>query len=210
MADPVAWWGAVTGSVAAAVALRREIVASRIRVGIEHRLNMTLNRETRELTGAWLTVRVVNRGGRTVSVERLGVEWIHTWQEGRELHIDMVPRIAEISLGGAFLELRPNAPSQRASTPLGPLLAEGVDPFETELWAWAHTADGREWRGPAHPVVIPGSPPPPGLTWERLRECFERLRNEATRTAPPQLERKFLVLALEEPAFTESGQDPAG
>jgi hypothetical protein len=206
MADPVAWWGAVTGSVAVAVAVRREVVVSRVRVGIEHRLNMTIDRETLELSGAWLTLRVVNRGGRVVSIERLGVEWIRHWEEGRAIHIDVVPVVAEIALSGAFLELRPNAPSQRVSTPLGPLLAQGVDPFEDDLWSWGHTADGREWRGPPHPIVLP-VPPPPGLSWDRVREGFLRLQEEAEAVAPPQLDRKFVVLAPEVPRLIEPDEE---
>ena len=199
MADPVAWWGAITGSVAAAISLRREIVISRVRVAIEHRLNMTINRQTRELTGAWLTIRVVNSGGRVVSVERVGLEWFRSWEEGHALHGEMASTVAEIALDGGFMELRPNAPSQRVSTPLGPLLAEGVDPFDEPLWAWGHTSDGREWRGPPHPIVLPGVPPPPGVTWDSVRAGFARLREEAEAIGQPHPERRFLVLAREEP-----------
>jgi len=83
----VAYWGAVTGTLGAAIAIRREIHLSRMRVGIDHRLNMTINRETGELTGAWLSVRLWNTGGRTFSIERVGVEWLHEWREGNAIHI---------------------------------------------------------------------------------------------------------------------------
>lgn len=64
MADPLAILGATTGTLGFAIAARREYYANRTRVAVEHGINLNMSREQPgEMLGAWLLVRVRNRGG---------------------------------------------------------------------------------------------------------------------------------------------------
>jgi hypothetical protein len=195
--DPVALWGAITGT-AVIISGRRELHGSRTRVGIDHRLFFILNRDKPgTVRAAWVGVRLWNKGGRAFTVERIGFQWLASWQEGSSLHLDMTPTIAEIALDGEKIELAPNGPSQTVSTPLGSAFAAGLDPFSDLIVAWAHTTDGTEWTGPMHPVVLTAAPPPPGMTFDQLRDQLNLLRQQAGDI--DQLSSRFLVFGREEP-----------
>jgi hypothetical protein len=177
MAGTIAIWGAVTGSFGLALAARREYVAGRTRLAIEHGIHLQMSRETRgEILNAWLLVRVWNNGGRPLAVERVGLHFFRSWEEENAIHVDVHPSYIEFALQGQAIELAPNGPSHRLYTPLGPLLKIGIDPIDEPVWAWARTTNGREWTDRMHPIL---QLPPPGSTPEQVGAGLRRLRDEA-------------------------------
>ena len=77
MSDPLAVWGAVTGSVATSVLVAHEFRARRVPVAVEHGVNLYMSRENPgEIISGWLLIRVWNRGGRDATVEQVGLAWL--------------------------------------------------------------------------------------------------------------------------------------
>jgi len=178
--------GAITGTAAAAAAIGREIYASRVRLAVSHSINLNMSRlEPGEILGAWLLVGLWNRGRRSVTVERAGLEFFYQWQEGTALHMYDRPSHVEFALGGRAIELSPDGPRHRLYTPLGPLLAIGIDPIFEPVWAWAHTTNGRKWTGPSAPIL---RYMPPRATPEQVEAGLQRLRDASeppTGSDPP-------------------------
>lgn len=181
MPDAVSWWGAATGSLATAIAVRRERIARRVRVRVDHGWRYLLtDGEPPELEDMLVYVMVTNTGGRNVPVQHVGWEWFvdsgeRTRSGGTVWHV----RRAEVPLLDPVL-LEPDGVPLKEQVFVGQLL-HLVDPFDTPVRPIAFTGGGHdEWRGPIGPLA---QRVPARLDRARVRERFAELRTHAT---PPR------------------------
>lgn len=201
--DPLAVWGAVTGSIAVIIALRREFFVTRKRLALAPGVNYNVSRTTPgEVTHGWASVALLNRGGRPLAVERVGFEWFAPDSERTaELEdpdqegLHLWERNAAIPLEEP-IELPVDGPTRNVYTPLGPLIACGLNPT-APIRAFAVTAGGRWWHSPLQPLV---TRVPPGSTAEQLTEGLKRLVDDAE---PPPKANGLIWLSREEPFLPE-------
>jgi hypothetical protein len=206
MPEPLAIWGAVTGTLGTAIATRREVVSRRRRLAVAPGVNLTISRdEPRQLLAAWALVNAWNTGGRLLAVEHLGFRYFAPHGEigtDRE-SVEMCEHRAEIALEAPW-ELVVDGPSRKIYTPLGPMLAIGINPF-TPVEAFAITTGGREWFSPPQPLI---APPPPGIEPESFLRGLKDLA-EAAEAAPSA--GHIVFLAADEPRlFSNDQQELAG
>jgi hypothetical protein len=182
MPEPLAVWGAVTGTVGLLVAVRREVIMNRRRVRVDHGWRYVLtNEDPPGLRDMWIYVMVTNTGRRDIAVEHVGWEW-----PAHHETLDSGQRIfnayrAELPLEEPVLLKADGAPVKFA-TPVGPLLALGLDPLTDDIWPVAFTDGGNTgWRGPMGCLA---QNPPPKIVADRLRADLQRLAREAE---PPSL-----------------------
>jgi hypothetical protein len=171
VADPLAFWGAITGTVATIISVRREFVLNRTRLGVQHGVHFLVRPDSQSVQDAWLTIRVWNDGGRPLTVERVGVKYFPTWVEGQGLHINAAGGLAEIDLQGVPVELAPGGPSRKLYAPLRGLLQAGIEVLKEPVYSWARTSEGNEWEGGIHPVV-------PDRVADHFRQPFEKLQEQ--------------------------------
>ena len=186
MVDPLAVYGALTGTVGLGIGVRREVLASRRRLVVEAGSNFTLSRtDPARVALAWWIVAVRNPGGRALAVERIGMECV----AGGE------PRVAEVNLDEP-IELPVDGPQRKVYTPLGPILAAGVVPFST-VRPFAVTTGGKWWYAEPRPLVMLV---PPGVVPEHFAENLGKLM-EASEPAP--LHGQMMFLAPDQPRLIE-------
>lgn len=175
MVDPIAVWGAATGSIGAGIALRQELIARRKRLAVRPGINYNVSRRepVGAVTHAWAFVQFWNTGNRPLGVERTGFRYfIETDIGGGVRALQEV--WAEIHLKEPIV-LAVDGPSAKVHTPLGPMLAAGIDPF-SDVEAYVMTAGDREWLAPPQPLIQGLMPPmTPDLLWQGLT----RLKDEA-------------------------------
>jgi hypothetical protein len=141
---------------------------------------------------AWLVIRIWNRGGQPLTVERIGLKYFPTWIEGQDLHIDAAGGLAEIELQGVPIELTPGGPSRRLYAPLRGLSQAGINVLGDPMWAWARTSDGKEWDGDPHPAV-------PARVPDRVRDPIRQYQNEIGVPKAPAM--VYVSLSNEGPPF---------
>jgi hypothetical protein len=179
MPDPIALWGAVTGTTAVAIAVRREMISNRRRIRVDHGWQYILTEaDPPRLEDMAIYVMVQNTGGRDISVEHVGWEWPvyrETLDTGQRVHD---AHRAEIPLEDSIL-LKPDGAPVKIRTMAGPLL-HLIDPLETPVWPVAFTHGGNTpWRGAIGPLA---QHLPFVLDPYQARADFERLR---ARSEPP-------------------------
>jgi hypothetical protein len=187
MPDAVAWWGAVTGSVATALVVHQEMRARRIRVRVDHGWRYLLtNDDPPQMEDMLVYIMVTNTGGRSVPLQHVGWEWLvdsgeRTTEGGRIWHAHR----AEVPLEKPVL-LEPDGIPHKEQVLIGQLL-HLVDPFDTEVWPAAFTGGGNdEWRGPVGPLA---QNVPAGWREPDLRARFDELKHAAR---PPTTSREGL------------------
>lgn len=117
-----------------------------------------------------------NTGGRSLAVERVGFRfYVDEPAPGRPIE-----RVAYIHMDQP-IEAKVDGPSHQVYTPLGPMLAAGIDPFDL-LEAFAITTGGKEWAAPMQPLIFSL---PPGLSAEEFSNDLVGLREAADR--PPMV-----------------------
>lgn len=159
MPDPLAIWGAVTGTVGLGLALRREVISNRRGVRVDHGWRYALTEEQPpDLLDMKIYVMVTNIGRRDIAVEHVGWEWpvyVKTDDAGQRI---FDAHRAELPLAEPIL-LKPDGAPVKLETFVGPLLALGLDALEDEVWPVAFTDGGNVgWRGV--PGVLAQNPPP--------------------------------------------------
>lgn len=181
LTDPIAIWGALTGSVGAGVALGREMVSRRKRLAVRPGVNYNISRRDPigAVTHAWAFVQFWNTGGRPIAVERAGFKYYVSTDLGDGV-MGLKETWAEIAISKP-IELPVDGPSAKVHTPLGPMLAAGIDPV-SDVYAYAITAGDREWEGSPQPLVQSLLPP---MTPELLLDGLEALTLEAE--LPPKI-----------------------
>lgn len=171
MADPIAIWGAVTGTIGAAVALGREATQRRRRLAVRLGLHLNVSRtEPGTVTLAWAVVEFWNTGGRPLSVEHAGFRYFTLYEDGSPRNEYRM----EVPLGSP-VELPVDGPSRKVTTPIGPMLKAGLDPL-SPVQAFAVTTGDLEWFGPPEPLV---RAVPPFSTLERLMGDLAKLAEAA-------------------------------
>jgi hypothetical protein len=179
MVDPVAIWGALTGTAGAGIAVRREALTGRRRLTVQSSLRIITSRLEPDLghvLAAFACVGFWNTGGRSLAIERVGFRFfVDDPAPGQPFM-----RVAYVHLDQP-IEAGVDGPSHQVFTPLGPMLAAGIDPFGV-LEAIAVTTGGKEWQAPMQPLVFSL---PPGLSAEEFSKDLVRLREEADR--PPMV-----------------------
>jgi hypothetical protein len=186
--EPVAIWGALTGTAGMAIAGRRELLGSRRRLAVRPSLRLITSRlePVGEIVAGYACISVWNIGGRPLAVERLGFR---------------IPLPAN-EIGGPFelralialespIEAAVDGQSHQVFTPLGPMLAAGIDPFDL-LEAFAVTTGDRDWAAPLQPLIFSR---PPGMSAELLQRGLERLREGAER--PPRVGDQIALTSAE-------------
>lgn len=174
--DFLAFWGALSGTVGAGVALRREWLARRLDLALAPGINFTTSRVTPvgAIVNGWACVALWNKGGRPLAVERAGFRYLASVKGTDEIQ----EMRAAILLEGPT-EAAVDGPTKKLYTPLGPLLAAGVNPFDA-LEAFATTTGGKEWFSPLQPLI---QSIPPVMSVDLLRDGLQRLRDDAEK--PP-------------------------
>ena len=107
---------------------------------------------------------------------------------------------AEILLKAA-IEAKVDGPSHKIYTPLGPMLAAGINPF-APVEAFAVTSGEREWSAPAQPLIYAL---PPMTDNAQLGKGLARLRDVAE---PPPIVGEQIALKQELPVLP--GEDVEG
>lgn len=177
--DSLAIWGALTGTAGAGIAIRRELLTGRRRLAVRSSVRLITSRLEPDLghvLAAFACIDFWNTGGRSLAVERVGFRfYVDAPAPGQP-----IMRVASIQLGKP-IEASVDGPSHQIFTPLGPMLAAGIEPFDL-LEAFAVTTGGKEWSAPMQPLVFSL---PPGLSAEEFSNDLVRLRDEADR--PPMV-----------------------
>jgi len=189
MVDPIALWGALTGTTGLGVAVRREFMASRRRLRVERGWHFATSKDGDEIIDVWVYVMAWNTGGRALSLEHCGFSWlsegdVKTFERQQGLKMDPGARLwnehrAEINmLGVDAIEVSPDGPTVKVMTRIGPLLALGLDPLGDDVAPFVVTAAERYWWGRPGPLLprIPAD-----VSREHVAEALARIRDEAER-----------------------------
>ena len=176
MLDPVALWGAITGTLASIVTIRREMRdvrrarAEQPSLKVEHGAHFRTSTERPgEIEGVWLEITLLNTGGRPIPIEAIVVR-----------HHD--DRAAPIALQRATVML-PDTPTVHLYVPLAALLAAGFDPVQHPLTVAAKSSDGARWASSLHLMM---SNPPRGTTAEQFYGGISRLLDGTDRALSPR------------------------
>lgn len=200
MADFLAVWGAVTGTIGTAVAFRREAIARRRRLAIRHGVHFNVRRDVPgHVNLAWALVSVWNTGGRPLSVEHVGFRYFVIRDESDAP--ETVEHRAEIALDHP-IELAVDGPSERVGTPLGELMKAGVD-TRSPIQAFAVTTGEKEWFGTPKPLVEPEQAITIGSTPDRLIEDLNKLA-ETSELPAATLGGTLIALKREAPYLPET------
>jgi hypothetical protein len=185
--DPLALWGAITGTAGLGITLRREVSGTRRRISVERGWQyLFVGDEAGErLRDVWVYVMAWNTGSRPVHIEHCGWEWLEPGppELADEVGVDLGPentvwvnRRVEIALNGETLEVVPDGPSVKVWTRIKPLLALGIDPTATPVRPFVVTVPEAYWWGSEGPLL---ARPPQGRPIEVVEEQLARLALEA-------------------------------
>lgn len=180
--DPLAVWGAATGTAGAGLAVRREYLAGRrnLAVGFGTHLNVSRVEPVGEITHGWACIAFWNKGGRALAVERADF----TFSRGEEAHRGSIIELRQIRakiILDAPIELPVDSPTRKIYTPLAPMLAAGIDPFSM-IRAILTTTGGKEWLSPLLPLI---QSVPPNVSRGQLSKGLEELKARAE--VPPRV-----------------------
>jgi len=195
--DVLAILGAVAGVIGVLVAVRREYLSNRRRLAIAPGVNFTTSRV--EPVGfirlGWACVAFWNTGGRSLSVERVGFQFLAIDKSSGE------PRVMRAMLQlDRPIEAAVDGATHKVYTPLGPMLVAGISPFDY-VEALAITTGGREWVGPPQPLI---ASIPPVASVEVFKEGLEALRGSSE---SPPIVGDEISLRVEEPYLVDSPPD---
>jgi hypothetical protein len=143
----------------------------------------------------WAFVALWNTGGRPLAVERAGFQYLAVVKGAEELRV-----MRAMVVFDAPIEAAVDGPTYKLYTPLGPMLAAGINPFDL-VEAVAITTGGREWLSPPQPLI---KLIPPVASAERFREGLENLRDSSE--APPVVGNE-LALHVEQPYLMDEPVD---
>jgi hypothetical protein len=174
MPDPIAIWGAVTGTAGLGLATWRERRSWRRSLRVERgwQYVYTKNGGTEQLKDVWVSAMAWNTGHRPLSIEHVGFEFIvpRSREQLAEVGVKVDPGDRptwinirfEIALNGETIEVVPDGPSVKVWTRIGPILDAGVDPTTTLARSFVVTVPETYWwseEGPLLPVPPQGRDP---------------------------------------------------
>lgn len=197
--DPIAAWGAATGSIACAFTARREILSRRIRLRVDHGWRYLFEKDTEAFSDLHVYVMVQNTGGRNVAVMHAGWVWEEIWIDDSGEQVVALRR-AELPLEEPIL-VEPDGVPPKIDVPVGQLL-HLVDPLNQAVRPVVFSQqNGREV-----PVFGPSGPlakdPPPAMSEDDLRRRFGELKEKAI---PPRGLTSELVVGLDPPWIDRTG-----
>lgn len=188
MAEPIAVWGAVTGTLGLGITAWREISGNKKSVRVHHGWQFVYGNDDR-MTDIWFYVMVHNDGRRPVHIEHLGFNFIVDAPEDIKEQVKDMPDTYipdgpalkhemrfEIALNGETLEVLPDGPSVKVLTQGKPILATGIDPLTTPMSPFAVSVPERYWWGPESPL-LPRLPT--GYTAEESASSIQRIAEES-------------------------------
>jgi hypothetical protein len=187
--DPIAVWGAITGTTGLGLTLWRERRSRKRSLRVAHGWQFVYD-ENEELIDIWVSVMAWNTSHRPAHIEHVGFEAIVEGDPELAAHAGIeVPqdqhlvtnRRFEIALAGETLEVVPDGPSVKIWTRLFPICSHGIDPTLTPIRPYVVTVPETYWWGPMSPLL---PQPPPGKT---LKEAGQELARAAVRHAGAQV-----------------------
>jgi hypothetical protein len=202
MANALAIWGAVTGTIgtltgvgALARGIWREHRDSKLKLEVTHGWQFSF-KEDRSIRDVWVCVTLYNRGRRPVHVQYVGFEapvvGDRSMAEERGLELGDGRRVwtnlrLEIALGDEAVEVAPDGPRVRIWTRLAPICRYGIDPTMTDFAAFAVTYHEIYWW--ERPLPLLPEPVQPYRTVEEMGEAvahffLEDLGDEEMAPAP--------------------------
>jgi hypothetical protein len=180
------------------IAGRREYLTGRRRLAVAPGVNLTTSRV--EPVGlvqlGWACVAFWNTGGRPLAVERAGFQYLALQKDTGE------PCVMRAMINiGTPIEAAVDGPTKKVYTPLGPMLAAGIHPFDL-VEAIAITTGGREWCSPPQPLM---KSVPSVSTAKQLSQGLEQLRESAEQ---PPVVGSEVGLHREDPYLLDEPPDP--
>jgi hypothetical protein len=196
--DVLALCGVLAGTAGAGISVHREYLAKRrnLAVGLGAHFNTSRIDPVGEITHGWACIASWNKGGRPLAIERAEFQVRVGATAVRDGAVEPRQVRAQILLGSP-IEMAVDSPTQKIYTPLGPMLAAGINPF-SPIHAVVTTTGGRKWLSPAIPLI---QSIPPNISPAQLKAGLERLRMNTDR--PPVLGDE-IALKREEPFLPET------
>jgi hypothetical protein len=152
MADGIAVWGAITGTIGMLTGLGnlartawRDRKDNRRELEVTHGWQYAYNQDD-ELLDVWVCVTMFNRGRKPLHVQYVGFEAMVIGDRGLAEQVGVglpeennvwVNQRFEIALNDEVLEVAPDGPPHRAWTRLPPICHYAIDPTETPVRAYA-------------------------------------------------------------------------
>jgi hypothetical protein len=152
--DPIAWWGAVIGTGGFAIAVRREVLARRVRVQVDHGWRyFSTDDAPPQFHDLIVYVMVTNTGGRNVIVQHVGWEFLvdtgDVTPDGGKV---LLACRAEVPLEEPVV-VEPDGIPLKVEARIGQL-AHLIDPIDGPARPVAFTGGGGvRWEGPAGPLA---------------------------------------------------------
>lgn len=165
MPDPLAIWGAVTGTAGLGIALRQEIWSSRRSLRVERGWQYVFKHpegKSPVLEDVYVYVMAWNTGRRPLHIEYAGFDFLVpgprelATKSGYDLPEEndvWVNDRVEIALNGETFEVIPDGPSVKLWTRIGPILGLGIDPTMTLVTPYVVTVPEIHWPGSQGPLL---------------------------------------------------------
>ena len=203
MPDPLTYYAALVGSSGTAIAIRREVLARRIRIEVDHGWRyFSTNDSPPKFDDLHLYVMVTNTGGRNVVVQHVGWEFlVDTGNEAPGGGSILLACRVEVPLEEPVV-VEPDGVPLKVNARVGQL-AHLIDPIDGPVRPVAFTGGGnRRWEGKSGPLA---QQIPIAYDLEQIKARIEELKAQTkppTQMASPDL---FSV----DPEWVEARDRPA-
>lgn len=164
--DPIAVWGAVTGTAGLGLTVWRERRNRNRSLNVSHGWQFVYDGKDK-LIDVWVCVSAWNTSHRPAHIEHVGFEAIVELDPQLAINagVEVPPgqrpatnRRFEIALGGETFEVVPDGPMVKIWTRLFPICKHGIDPTLTPVRPFVVTVPETYWWGPISPL-LPEMPP---------------------------------------------------
>jgi hypothetical protein len=177
MPDALTWYAALVGSGGTLIAGRREILARRVRVRVDHGWRYISTDDTPpQFDDLIVYIMVTNTGGRNVVVQHIGWEFlVDTGRRSPEGGRVLLGCRAEVPLEGPAV-VEPDGVPLKVDAKVGSL-AHLFDPIDVAVRPVAFTGGGNvRWEGPSGPLA---QQIPMAYDLDKMRERLKVLKAES-------------------------------